>query len=191
MKFENLAIYNLQNAMRGMRNPMNSWDRGDTEGNHIGDADFELACKLIKAGSTHRKFMRQIIVSVDISASLNWWRHFDTYKVGVTCNACSIMHKILSKPITIDLFEHMNIPMSYVHYLEDLRQQAVIHGDKEKFDKLVDGLPSAYLQKRSVTLNYEVLHNIYHTRRDEKLIDWQEFIDWIDTLPYNQLIKLG
>lgn len=191
MLFENVSVFNIGNAMRGMRNPMNSWNRGDTEGDHIGDADFELACKLIKAGSTHRKFMRQIMVAVDISASLNWWRHFDTYKVGVTCNACSIMHKILSQPITITMFEHMNIPMSYINRLEIIRQQAVLHDDKEKFNVLVDSLPCSYIQKRSVTLNYEVLHNIYHTRRGEKLIDWQEFIDWIDTLPYNQLIKIG
>ena len=191
MKFENVEVYNMNNAIRGMRNPMNSWSRGDTEGSHIGNADFELACKLIKAGSTHRKFMRQIMVAVDISASLNWWRHFDTYKVGVTCNACSIMHKILSQPITITMFEHMNIPMSYINRLEIIRQQAVETGDKQWFNILVDSLPCSYIQKRSVTLNYEVLYNIYHTRRGEKLIDWQEFIDWIDTLPYNQLIKIG
>ena len=191
MLFENVEVMNISNAMRGMRNPMNSWDRCDTFDNEIGTNDMILATKLVRAGSTHRKFMRQIIVSVDITASLNWWRHFDTYKVGVTCNSCSIMHKILSKPITIDSFEHRNIPMSYVHYLEDLRQQAVIHDDKEKFDSLVDGLPSAYLQKRSVTLNYEVLWNIYHTRRGERLRDWQQFIEWIDTLPYNNLIKEG
>lgn len=182
MLFENVNIYNIGNAIRGMRNPMNSWHRSDSTNTELGSADLTLAKKLVRAGSTHRKFMRQIIVSVDITASLNWWRHFDTYKVGVSCNSCSIMHKILTKPITEDLFEHRNIPLAYINYLEGLRLS-------EKFDELVDCLPSSYLQKRTVTLNYEVLWNIYHTRRGERLKDWQQFIDWIDKLPYNELIK--
>lgn len=199
IKFENTEVCGIRHAIRGMRNPMNSWDKSDSYEDIIyntfklGENDKGLAMKLSKAGTDHRKFLRMITVYADITAPLYWWKEFDTYKVGTVANSCSTMHKLTSKRLTLDDFSIDNNEQGYyVDILYDLN--ALIDNYKKTndikyFRMLVGLLPSSFNQKRTVMLNYEVLANIYKSRQGHKLKEWHEFIEWIEELPYNELIR--
>ena len=196
IKLERTSVLNLENAMRGARNPMNSWDRTDSyydENNNyiLGENDLGLATKLAKAGPDHRKFIRQIFVSVDITAPLYWWKEYDTYKVGTVANSTSNMHKIHSKAFAEADFstDHMTEEsrkhfLSFVDYMEEVRKKYVESKDKAYWYDLIQLLPSSYNQLRTCTLNYETLSNIYYARRAHKLDEWHVLCDWIKTLPY-------
>ena len=214
MKFEETEVFNFGGALRGMRNPMNSWDKGDsgyvpTDNDPlnfrivVGPNDLKLAQTLIKAGSEHRKFLRQIFVSVDITAPLYWWKEFDTYKVGTVSNSTSTMHKLASTPITMDCFEMddyaeldngfcTDMWISLVVWLECLRQKYNETKDKRYWKELVRLLPESWLQKRTVTMNYENVLNMYHHRKNHKLNEWSgkddsekpNFCSWVLSLPY-------
>lgn len=200
IKLEHTDVMNFDNAIRGARNPMNSWARGDSfyDGDDFvfGENDLDLAKRLCDAGSDHRKFIRQIFVSVDITAPLYWWKEFDTYKVGTVANSTSTMHKIHSKPITSDDFscDRMNEEArgameKVVETLESLRLKYLETSDKSLWYSIIQLMPASYDQMRTVTLNYEVLRNIFHARRFHKLDEWHVFCDWIRSLPYaNELI---
>lgn len=221
MRFENTQVFNFDGALRGMRNPMNSWTKAD---NHydgdkyiIGENDMKLATALIKAGSEHRKFLRQIFVSVDITAPLYWWKEFDTYKVGTVANSTSTMHKLVSEPITIDCFEiddytpiilntsekdprlqkvnvFNTIENDLLPFLEYLRTLYIKTKNKKVWKELIRWLPESWLQKRTVTMNYENLISICSQRKQHKLNEWsgiddfnnQNFIAWAKTLPYSK-----
>lgn len=198
---ERTSVMNLENAIRGARNPMNSWNRMDSyydeDGNYVlGENDLGLAQRLRKAGSDHRKFVRQIFVSVDITAPLYWWKEFDTYKVATVANSTSTMHKIHSKPFSIDDFSHdhmtpdtLNFMQTVVDQLEKIRLTYMEEGKKkEDWYDMIQLLPSSYNQMRTVTMNYETLINIYFARRNHKLVEWHTFCDWIKTLPYAEEI---
>ena len=189
-------VMNLENAIRGARNPMNSWHLSDSEydedGNYIlGEKDLNLAKKLCRAGSDHRKFMRMILVSVDINAPLYWWKEYDTYKVATVANSCSTMHKIHAKAFERDDFSHDRLDEgglalldATVAYLEAERQKFIADkGDRQPWHNMIQMLPSSYNQMRTVTLNYENLINIYYARRNHKLAEWHTLCDWILTLP--------
>ena len=195
---------NLENAIRGARNPMNSWARMDSyydeDGNFIlGENDLGLAQKLRKAGSDHRKYVRQIFVSVDITAPLYWWKEFDTYKVATVANSTSTMHKIHAKPFDIDDFSHDHMTpdtlafmQTVVDELEKIRQKYMTEGkNKEDWYDMIQLLPSSYNQMRTVTMNYETLINIFFARRYHKLQEWHTFCDWIKTLPYAEEIIIA
>ena len=231
IRFENTEVMNFEGAIRGMRNPLNSWDKSDSVicpgncdncdrwtvgdylagvvcGNHlagdliIGPNDLALMKKLIKAGSDHRKFMRQIFVSVDITAPLYWWKEFDTYKVATVSNSCSTMHKIHEKEFTIEDFstEHLGAFPSRrgvgendflfalentIDYLNVARDYYLETKDKKYWWQMIQLLPSSYNQRRTITLNYETLYNIYGSRRNHKLDEWSiGFMNWIKSLPY-------
>lgn len=210
MRFEDTSVYNIYNAILGARNPKNSWNKSDSvfkgyngkiENTEIGPNDLQLAQTLIKAGSEHRKFMRQIFVSVDITAPLYWWKEFDTYKVGTVANSTSTMHKLADTPITLDCFEmgdftplidNFKIDLSWrtvVSYLEQLRQKYNETKDKRYWKELIRLLPESWLQKRTVTMNYENLLGICGKgqRRFHKLTEWSvDFIQWARNLPYAQ-----
>ena len=196
IKLERISVMNMENAIRGARNPLNSWDRMDStydaDGNFIlGDNDRALAQKLCHAGSDHRKFIRQIFVSVDITAPLYWWKEFDTYKVGTVANSCSTMHKIQAKEFTREDFScdrlsegGMAALDSLIAYLEECRVKFNETKDRAYWHDMIQLLPSSYNQMRTVTLNYENLSNIYYARRSHKLAEWHTFCDMILTLPY-------
>jgi len=234
IKFETTEVFNFEGALRGMRNPLNSWDKSDSEWDWvedpspinpndpgmmyiIGPNDLDLARRLISAGSDHRKFLRQIFVSVDITAPLYWWKEFDTYKVATVANSCSTMHKIHSKPIELSDFsiddfmiEDADIDLrdcfiNVVADCETLRKGFLTYDKKAKdiahfteaerkhfraiakahWRGLIQLLPESYNQKRTVTLNYETLRNIYGSRRNHKLSEWSVgFMEWIESLPY-------
>ena len=245
MKFENTKVYNIDGALRGMRNPMNSWNKSDSRWEElpdwkkadtgeafvytIGTNDLDLAQRLIRGGSEHRKFLRQIFVCVDITAPLYWWKEFDTYKVGTVANSTSTMHKLATTPITLNCFEiddysnslifenpvDDNTSTSYeyrysmqdvvgnnernyrsentlIGFLENLRLKYLETKDKKYWKELIRWLPESWLQKRTVTLNYENLYTIYRQRKNHKLNEWSgldnselpNFISWIGTLPY-------
>ena len=226
MKFENTEVWGFEHALRGMRNPKNSWNKSDSYYEYdnqkdcvtkdanfvIGENDMKLAQTLIKAGSEHRKFMRQIFVSVDITAPLYWWKEFDTYKVGTVANSTSTMHKITSQPITLDCFEiddyEKDLFMYYEHSdvkdmvadivrnCETLRQRYLETKDKRYWKELIRWLPESWLQKRTVTMTYENLLAMCSKgqRRFHKLNEWSgqdnpnvpNFISWARTLPYAQ-----
>lgn len=195
IKLEKEDIWGFEHAIRGMRNPMNSWNRSDSHDNTIGDNDKRLMNSLIDAGPSHRKFMRQIFVSVDITAPLYWWKEFDTYKVGTTANSCSTMHKIHAKEFTLDDFscEYLQPPMLEVlkhtiHALNDSRNAYLASKDKLMWWQMIQLLPSSYNQKRTVTMTYENLLNMYQTRKNHKLDEWREYCRWIEKLPYAELI---
>lgn len=199
MLFEDTSVYNIYNAILGARNPKNSWNKSDSifkgyngkiENTEIGENDLKLLQSLIKAGSEHRKFMRQIMVSVTITAPLYWWKEFDTYKVATVSNSCSTMHKLADTPITLDCFEcaEMLLP-GMVEELEKLRQQYNETKDKTIWKKLIVNLLESWLQKRTVTMNYENLLGICSKgqRRFHKLTEWSvDFIQWARNLPYAQ-----
>ena len=195
---------NLENAIRGARNPMNSWARMDSyydeDGNYIlGENDLGLAQRLRRAGSDHRKYVRQIFVSVDITAPLYWWKEFDTYKVATVANSTSTMHKIHAKPFDIDDFSHDHMTPSTLTFmqtvideLENIRQKYMNEGkNKEDWYDMIQLLPSSYNQMRTVTMNYETLINIFFARRFHKLQEWHTFCNWIKTLPYAEEIIIA
>ncbi len=196
IKLEKLSVMNFENAIRGARNPLNSWDKSDSyyddNGNYVlGENDLGLGMRLCKAGSDHRKFVRQIFVSIDITAPLYWWKEFDTYKVGTVANSTSTMHKIHSKEFTMDDFscDHMTEECKeefekVVEYMEVLRQKYLVDKDKRYWYDMIQFLPSSYNQMRTCTLNYENLANIYYARRNHKLDEWHELCALIETLPY-------
>ena len=218
MKFDKTAVWGFEHAIRGMRNPMNSHDKSDSrlvlmnendvefgcEPNYeyiIGENDTNLAQRLIKGGSEHRKFLRQIFVSVDITAPLYWWKEFDTYKISTTANSTSTMHKIHSKEIevsdfSIDDFDisitdntvelsFMDLFLNTVTDCETLRKAYMETGDKRYWKALIQLLPASYNQKRTVTMTYENLRNMYFQRKYHKLNEWSEsFIRWVESLPY-------
>lgn len=229
IKFEKVDVWGFEHAIRGMRNPMNSWERSDSypavdcgkcgiveregfcnpkehdcsqfETYEIGQNDYDLMVRLIKGGSEHRKFLRQIFVSVDITAPLYWWKEFDTYKVGTTANSQSTMHKIHSKPIelsdfSIDDFEINNegiyLEDCFINVIADcemLRQRYMETKDKRYWRGLVQLLPDSYNQKRTLTMSYENLLNMLKQRKAHKLDEWREFCDWIFTLPNSHILR--
>ena len=230
IKIENTEIVGWEAAIRGMRNPLNSWDKSDSKWYSIGiptsnpavindkylsqkycigDNDLDLMKRLRNAGTDHRKFMRMITIYVDITAPLYWWKEFDTYKVGTVANSCSTMHKIHAKEFTLEDFscEHlidhyedpsMNLNYSYkypkavmqdlINILNHYRRWYLETKNKEYWWQLIQLLPSSYNQRRTVMLNYEVLANIYKSRRNHKLDEWHVFCEWIENLPYAELI---
>ena len=193
---ERTSVMNLENAIRGARNPMNSWDRMDStydsEGNFVlGANDLDLARRLASAGTDHRKFLRQIFVSVDITAPLYWWKEFDTYKVGTVANSCSTMHKIHSKAFERDDFSHDRLDEgglaaldAVIAYLESERLAFVETKDRTHWHNIIQLLPSSYNQLRTVTMNYETLINIYYARKSHKLAEWHTMCDVIRAMPY-------
>ena len=231
MKFENTEVWGFEHSLRGMRNPKNSWHKSDShygcdndivcekcntngegcinyKNNYIiGANDMKLAQTLIKAGNEHRKFMRQIFVSVDITAPLYWWKEFDTYKVGTVANSTSTMHKLATTPITLDCFEiddyDRNLSLAdnpkdddgldnistfeedIIYVLENIRQKYLETKNKRYWKELIRWLPESWLQKRTITMNYENVRNMYFQRRNHKLTEWSEsFIKWVESLPY-------
>ena len=196
LKVERISVMNFENAMRGARNPLNSWAKSDSyydeQGNYIlGENDLSLATRLCSAGSDHRKFIRQIMVSMDITAPLYWWKEFDTYKVGTVANSTSTMHKIHAKPFELSDFsvDHMTAESlaefeTFVAYMETVRLRYIETKDKTHWYDLIQMLPSSYNQMRTVTLNYEVLASMYYARRSHKLDEWHTLCDTILTLPY-------
>ena len=197
LKVERTSVMNLENAIRGARNPMNSWGRMDStydeQGNFVlGPNDLDLARRLARAGSDHRKYLRMIFVSVDITAPLYWWKEFDTYKVGTVANSCSTMHKLHAKPFERDDFSHDRLDEgglaaldALIAYLEGERQRFVENkADRQSWHNMIQLLPSSFDQMRTVTLNYENLINIYYARRSHKLAEWHTLCDWILSLPY-------
>ena len=230
IKIENTEVVGWEHAIRGMRNPLNSWDKSDSEfvrdpdygcsGNcpcedidgscdccFIGKNDLDLMKRLRNAGTDHRKFMRMITVYIDITGPLYWWKEFDTYKVGTVANSCSTMHKIHEKEFYEEDFSFERLESGYEEYKGDdamhtaycsmqsiisalnrLRYMYNITKNKKYWDAMIQLLPSSYNQKRTVMLNYEVLANIYKSRKSHKLDEWHVFCDWIESLPYSELI---
>ena len=200
---ERTSVMNIENAVRGARNPMNSWARSDSsydaQGNYIlGPNDLDLARRLRKAGSDHRKFIRQIFVSVDITAPLYWWKEYDTYKVATVANSTSTMHKIHSKPFSMDDFSHDHMSedalafmRTTVDKLEEIRLRYMEHKSKDDWYDLIQLLPSSYHQMRTCTFNYETLVNIYYARKSHKLAEWHEMCRWIESLPYGRELIIG
>ena len=196
LEISKTSVMNIDNAIRGARNPMNSWARSDSfydeNGEfHLGEADITFGAKLCRAGSDHRKFIRQIFVSVDILAPLYWWKEFDTYKVGTVANSTSTMHKIQAKAFSRDDFSHdhmSDVALSCldvtISCLEERRQKFLETKDKSYWYDMIQLLPSSYNQLRTVTMNYENLMNIYYARRFHKLDEWHVVCDWIESLPY-------
>ena len=214
LKIENFEVLGWEHAIRGMRNPMNSWEKSDSnffddsEGHvcnicqghgsmsliEIGPNDYALMKNLRNAGTDHRKFMRMITVYLDITAPLYWWKEFDTYKVGTVANSCSTMHKIHAKEFTLEDFscEKLYDPLGDLRPIVDrlnvYRERYLETKDKNDWWQMIQLLPTSYNQKRTVMLNYEVLANIYKSRRNHKLDEWHTFCDWISELPYSELI---
>ncbi len=197
LKVERSSVMNFENAIRGARNPLNSWARMDSAYNDageyiLGENDLGLAKRLAHAGSDHRKFLRQIFVSVDITAPLYWWKEFDTYKVGTVANSTSTMHKIHSKEFSREDFSCDRLDEgglaaldAVIAYLEGERQKFVANKeDRQSWHNMIQMLPSSYNQMRTVTMNYENLINIYYARRYHKLAEWHVLCDWIMSLPY-------
>ena len=204
IKIENVVLPSTEqwkSIIMGMRNPLNSWDKSDSDFTfdilEMGENDYNLMKRLRNAGVDHRKFMRMITVYMDIECPLYWWKEFDTYKISTVTNSCSTMHKIHSKEFTLDNFSH--------EHLSDFNRNVVLDGviikqlnkvrecyletkDKEYWWQMIQLLPSSYNQKRTVLLNYEVLANMYKSRKNHKLDEWRQFCDWIKTLPYSELI---
>lgn len=203
LKCERTSVMNIENAIRGARNPMNSWDRADSyydeEGNYqLGPNDMNLARRLRLAGSDHRKFIRQIFVSVDITAPLYWWKEYDTYKVATVANSTSTMHKIHSKKFSIEDFSHDHLTEEgleslkrTVEDLERIRLRFLEKKNKEDWYTIIQLLPSSYQQMRTCTMNYESLINMYFSRKNHKLEEWHTFCDWIQTLPYAKELILA
>lgn len=198
IKLERTSVMNFENAIRGARNAWNSWDRMDSYYDEngqfvLGPNDMDLARRLRRAGSDHRKFIRQIFVSVDITAPLYWWKEYDTYKVATVANSTSTMHKIHSKPFSMEDFscDHMTpetraFMETVVEKLEEIRLRYLETKSKEDWYDMIQLLPSSYNQMRTCTLNYETLVNIYYARKNHKLQEWHTFCDWIASLPYGR-----
>lgn len=215
MKFEKTEVWGFEHALRGMRNPMESYDKSDSYWTYsmnepecdihkfeyfVGDNDLDLAKRLVRAGSDHRKFLRQIFVSVDITAPLYFYKEFDTYKIGTVANSTSTMHKIATTPITINCFETDDMQPFEIDALDYVIEQCERYRifyltdkvkNKDCWKALIRLLPESWLQTRTLTLNYEVLRNIYHARKNHKLSEWHQFCEWIESLPYaKELIML-
>lgn len=205
IELERTDVMNIENAIRGMRNPMNSWDKSDSVFTMdpyyftVGPNDLSLAQRLCNAGSDHRKFLRQIFVSVDITAPLYFWKEYDTYKVGTTANSTSTMHKIHAKEFEIGDFscERM-LPstkqllwLSIIPELNDLRDNFNKTKDKDVWYAMIQLLPSSYNQMRTCTMTYENLRNMYHSRKKHKLDEWVQFTEWIKSLPYSKELIIG
>lgn len=210
IKLENTEVFGWEAAIRGMRNPMNSWDKSDSYKTHIedsetlqtapfeffvGDNDHALMTKLAKGGPVHAKYRRMIVVTVDITAPLYWWKEFDTYKVGTVANSCSTMHKIHEKEFTLDDFSHEHLMKTGRECLEQTiktlnayRNLYVDDGYKADWYNMIQLLPTSYNQKRTIMLNYEVLVGMYRDRKNHKLYEWHTFCDWIRDLPNSELI---
>ena len=197
IKIERDSVMNLDGAIRGARNPMNSWAKSDSfyDGNGqfiLGPVDIDFGHRLAVSGSDHRKFLRQIFVTVDITAPLYWWKEFDTYKVGTVANSCSTMHKIHAKAFDRDDFSHDRLDESglalldaIIDYLECERQKFIANKeDRQPWHNMIQMLPSSFNQMRTVTLNYENLISMYYARRNHKLAEWHTLCDWIASLPY-------
>lgn len=206
IKVELTDVWGFEHAVRGMRNPMNSWDRGDSHYSMdrtrfiIGKDDLKLMQKLYKAGTEHRKFMRQIFISMDITAPLYWWKEFDTYKVGTTANSCSTMHKIHSKEFSPDDFSFENLVNTHVGIgavqdilsaLNHFREMYLRTKSKQYWWQMIQVLPTSYNQKRTVTMNYENAVTIIRQRSGHKLDEWKELINELSKLPYMQEITGG
>lgn len=210
INIEKVEVFGWESSIRGLRNPLNSWGKSDSkyvDGYYlIGENDLDLMKRLVKAGTDHSKFMRMINVTFDITAPLYWWKEFDTYKVGTTANSCSTMHKIHAKEFTLDDFscEHLlgnaaqyngYVPTSVLECiigaLNEFRELYLESKNKVFWWQMIQLLPSSYNQKRTVQLNYAVLRNMYHARKDHKLDEWREFCKWIKTLPHAELITGG
>lgn len=219
IKIEKTEVTGWKHAIRGMRNPMNSWDKSDTiygtywckidghkcvddNGFTIGPNDLELMSRLCVSGTDHRKFLRMITVYLDVTAPLYWWKEFDTYKVGTVANSCSTMHKIMDHEFTLKDFSHEHLRVAAknnlletIEVLNAEREAYIGYGlpelkdDKQCWYSIIQLLPSSYNQKRTIMLNYEVLANIYKSRRTHKLDEWHDFCRWIESLPYSQLIR--
>ena len=202
LKAERISVMNFENAMRGARNPLNSWARMDSyydeDGNFVlGENDMSLAVRLAKAGTDHRKFLRQIFVTMDITAPLYWWKEFDTYKVGTVANSTSTMHKIQAKEFSREDFscdrlsEDALAVLDYtIEYLERERLAFIETKEKQHWHNMIQLLPSSFNQMRTVTMNYEVLINIYYARRHHKLAEWHVLCDAIRALPYAEELIL-
>lgn len=226
IKIENVSVYGWEVAIRGMRNPLNSWDKSDSHVcvswydeecskdcayNHtcdettkhliVGENDLTLMKQLVKAGTDHRKFMRFITVTCDITAPLYWWKEYDTYKVGTVTNSCSTMHTICRKEFVPNDFSHEHLfsgeygdetPTDILQYLicvlNEFRELYLKSHDKKYWWQIIQLLPSSYNQRRTLMLNYEVLRNMYHARKNHKLDEWRAFCEWVETLPYSELI---
>ncbi len=197
IKLERTSVMNLENAIRGARNPMNSWGRMDSvydeAGNFVlGENDLDLGRRLARAGSDHRKFLRQIFVSVDITAPLYWWKEFDTYKVGTVANSCSTMHKIHTKPFgredfSCDRLDEGGLAAldALIAYLEGERVRFCENKeDRQPWHNIIQLLPTSYNQMRTVSMNYENLINMYYARKNHKLAEWHTLCAWIESLPY-------
>lgn len=208
IKLEKTQVVGFEPAIRGMRNPKNSWHRADSfylyndyeEGYeyHVGEKDLALMKQLARGGPVHAKYRRMILVYVDVTAPLYWWKEADTYKVGTVANSCSTMHKLHSRDLTLDDFsvEHLNdaslrILTETVDYLNAVRSEYDETGTKDFWWQMIQLLPSSYNQKRTMLLNYEVLANIYESRKNHKLDEWHDFCDWIEDLPYSEVIIKG
>lgn len=217
LKIENTEVLGWDAAIRGMRNPLNSWEKSDSQFVrdsdygcfgvcpcvelvdcdccHVGPNDLKLMNTLRNAGTDHRKFMRMITVYLDITAPLYWWKEFDTYKVGTVANSCSTMHKIAAKEFTLEDFSHEHLGYQSIRVLKDtikvmndFREEFIKDHEKVNWWQMIQLLPSSYNQKRTVMLNYEVLANMYKSSRNHKLDEWHTFCDWIESLPYSELI---
>ena len=199
IKIENVETYGWEAAIRGMRNPMNSWKKSDSEYCDaefvVGDNDLLLMMKLSEAGNDHGKFLRMINVTMDITAPLYWWKEFDTYKVGTVANSCSTMHKIQEKEFSIDMFSHEHLEeyskvvlLNVIELLNIYRKEYLKSKSKMYWWQMIQMLPSSYNQKRTVQLNYAVLKNMYHSRKNHKLDEWINLCNCIENLPYSELI---
>lgn len=220
IKIEKTEVVGWEHAIRGMRNPKNSWDKSDSYKTHVedeqtletadyeffvGDNDLKLMKTLANAGTDHRKYLRMINVYADITAPLYWWKEYDTYKVGTVANSCSTMHKIMDKEFTLDDFSHehlicglddilkeiivglnviRDVYINYEKYKEEGKLNDVVKSKKDVWWSVIQLLPSSYNQKRTVMLNYEVLLNMYKSRKNHKLDEWREFCEWCESLPY-------
>lgn len=197
IKIENLKVYGFESAMIGMRNPMNSWSLNDTVFNRLGENDLKLLLKLCKAGADHRKVLRQMLISFDVVAPLYWWKEFDTYKVGTVSNSCSTMHKLTSRPLTRDdfSFEDMLDNECIVNEVVDNLNARISDykadgkTNKNLWRTIIQLLPCAYNQRRTITCNYEVILNMYQQRKHHKLKEWRDFCLYMKiNLPYFDLI---
>lgn len=224
IKIEKVDVYGFEAAIRGMRNPLNSWDKSDSglcknitcencslccadlnTDFVIGKNDFALMKKLVAAGSDHSKFMRMINVTLDVTAPLYWWKEADTYKVGTVRNSCSTMHKITEKEFTLEDFSHEHLTsvddcfcgvagidtmLCLVADLNEIREAYIKTNDKKYWRQIIQLLPSSYNQRATLQLNYAVLRNMYHSRKEHKLDEWRDLCKWIETLPYSELITM-
>lgn len=198
LKVDNISVYNFDNAIRGMRNPLNSWNKSDSfydiDGNfRIGEEDLDLAIRLIKGGSEHAKFMRQILISMDITAPLYLWKEYDTYKISTAANSTSTMHKIHSRYLTHEDFSYDKITPFRDNVLIHLNKlikkyKESDYKDKEIWRELIQDLPSSFNQMRTWTGSYQNLRNMYFQRKGHKLSEWKEFLDVVEMLPYSILI---